>query len=37
MLLDGGGPSSDEIVAFFRANFDAAKNFNEFADLLLKV
>jgi colanic acid/amylovoran biosynthesis glycosyltransferase len=33
-LLDGEGPSTDEIIAFFKANFDAETNFGEFAEML---
>ncbi len=33
-LLEGEGPSSSEIIAFFEANFEAEKNFGEFADML---
>ena len=33
-LLDGEGPSRDEILAFFKANFEAEMNFGEFADIL---
>jgi glycosyltransferase involved in cell wall biosynthesis len=33
-LLDGKGPSRDEIVAFFEANFVAEKNFGELADIM---
>lgn len=33
-LLDGDGPSRDEIIAFFEANYDAEKNFGDFAEVL---
>jgi len=33
-LLDGDRPSVEEMMEFFEANFDAEKNFNEFAELL---
>ncbi len=33
-LLDGEGPSRDEIVAFSRANFDAEANFGRFVEML---
>jgi glycosyltransferase involved in cell wall biosynthesis len=34
-MLDGDRPSRDEIVAFFKANFEAELNFGEFAEMLL--
>jgi glycosyltransferase involved in cell wall biosynthesis len=37
LLLEGGAPSRDRIVAFFKARFDATKNFAEFVDLLREV
>jgi glycosyltransferase involved in cell wall biosynthesis len=37
LLLDGAGPSRDEIIAFFKSNFDAQRNFTEFAELLMAV
>jgi glycosyltransferase involved in cell wall biosynthesis len=36
-LLDGDGPSTDEIIAFFKSNFDAERNFTEFAQFLIAV
>jgi glycosyltransferase involved in cell wall biosynthesis len=33
-LLDGNGPSRDEIIAFFKSTYEAERNFGEFADAL---
>ena len=36
-LLAGGRPERDEILAFFRANYEAERNFGEFAGMLKAV